>query len=336
MNKLLFLLFAITIFLSCKHNSDTEKEKYQNERKQIINVHDKIKEIKIEEVLIGNIAIPYSIGEYLIIIDAKSHDKLIHIFDKNNYKYITSFGDQGQGPLEITTIGHISANEKKHELYVGDHGKNCILSYNLDSVIANPYYPPKTKLKIKDREFPDRFQYVNDTVSFARIISVNSNNSFNQSIAKWDMNTGDIFPMKYTHPDIERKRVTFAISLENNIYVECYHHHDLMTLCSLDGDLKYNIYSSKWDKKTSNQFLYYGGVTFADDKIIASYSGKDQWLKDYQPTSFIIFNKNGDYLKTIETGYKIDNFCYDKDNNKIIMVFNDNIQFGYLDLNNII
>lgn len=150
------------------------------------------------------------------------------------------------------------------------------------------------------------------------------------------MNTGDIFPMKYTHPDIERKRVTFAISLENNIYVECYHHHDLMTLCSLDGDLKYNIYSSKWDKKTSNQFLYYGGVTFADDKIIASYSGKDQWLKDYQPTSFIIFNKNGDYLKTIETGYKIDNFCYDKDNNKIIMVFNDNIQFGYLDLNNII
>lgn len=336
MNKLFYLLFALTIFLSCKHNSNIEKEIYQNERKKIITVNDKIKEIKIEEVIIGNIAIPYSIGEYIIIIDAKSRDKLMHIFDKNNYKYITSFGDQGEGPSEITTIGHISANEKKHEVYVSDHGKNCILSYNLDSVIANPYYPPKTKLKIKDKEFPDRFYYINDTVSFARIININNNNSFNQSIAKWNMSTGDIFPMKYTQPDIERKRITFSVSLNNNIYVECYRHHDLMTICSLDGDLKYNIYGSKWDKKTSNKFLHYGEVTFAGNKIIASYSGKDQWLKDYQPTCFIIFNKDGDYLKTIETGYKIDNFCYDEDNNRIIMVLNDNIQFAYLDLNNII
>ena len=226
--------------------------------------------------------------------------------------------------------------KKKHEVYVGDHGKQCILSYNLDSVIANPYYPPKTKLIMKDREFPDRFHYINDSLSFARIITINSNNSFNQSIAKWNMNTGEISPMKYTHPDIEKKRATFAISLENNIYVECYRHHDLMTICSLDGDLKYNIYGSRWDKKRSNKFLHYGGVTFAGDKIIASYSGKDQTLKDYQPTSFIIFNKDGDYLKTIETGYKIDDFCYDKDNNRIIMVLNDNIQFAYLELNNII
>lgn len=150
------------------------------------------------------------------------------------------------------------------------------------------------------------------------------------------MMTGEIQPMKYTHPDIERKRATFAISPENNIYVECYRHHDLMTICSLDGDLKCNIYGSRWDKEKSNKFLHYGGVTFANDKIIASYSGKNQRLKDYQPTSFIIFSKDGEYLKTIETGYKIDDFCYDKDNNRIILVLNDSIQFAYLDLNGII
>lgn len=333
MNKSLYLLIILTIW-GCTQNSTTEK--HQNRQNQIINVHDKINEIKVDEVLIGSIAIPFSIGEYLIIIDPKSNDKLIHVFNKGNFKYITSFGNQGQGPSEISVIGHISANERKHEIYVGDHGKHCILSYNLDSVIANSHYPPKTKLKIKEREFPDRFHYINDTLSFARIISVNSNNSFNQSIAKWNMNTGEISPMKYTHPDIERKRATFAISPENNIYVECYRHHDLMTICSLDGDLKCNIYGPRWDKEKSTKFLHYGGVTFANDKIIASYSGKDQRLKDYQPTSFIIFNKDGDYLKTIDTGCKIDYFCYDKDNNRIILVLNDSIQFAYLDLNGIV
>ena len=78
----------------------------------------------------------------------------------------------------------------------------------------------------------------------------------------------------------------------------------------------------KWSKKRE----YY----------IASYSGKDNTLEDYQPTCFIIFDKTGDYLKTIETGYRIDDFCYDKDNNRIIMVLNDNNQFAYFDLNYII
>lgn len=333
MNKLLYLLI-ILLFWGCTQNVTTEK--YQKKRDHIINVHNKINKIDIEEVLIGSIAIPFSIAKYLIIIDPKSHDRLIHIFDKKNFNYITSFGDKGQGPSEISIIGHISTNEEKHEIYVSDHGKNCILSYNIDSVIANSSYPPQIKFKIKDREFPDRYHYINDTLTFARIISINSNNSFNQSIAKWNMKTGEIFPMKYTHPDIERKRITFAISLENNIYVECYRHHDLMTICSLEGDFMYNIYGSRWNKERSNKFLHYGSVIFAKDKIIASYSGKDQRLEDYQPTSFIIFNKYGDYLKTIETDYKIDNFCYDKDNNRIIMVLNDNIQFAYLDLNNII
>lgn len=333
MSKLLYLMIII-LLCGCTKKSTTEK--YQSKRNQIINVHDKVKEIKIEDVLIGNISVPHSIDKYLIISDHKSHDKLIHVFDKNSFKHITSFGNQGQGPSEITVLGDIGYNEKKHEIYVADHGKYCIFSYNLDSIITNPDYIPIVKLKIQEKEFPDRFYYINDNQAIARIISINSNHTFNQSIAKWNMSSGKILPMKYTHPDIERKRATFSISLNNNIYVECYRHHDLMTICSLDGDLKYNIYGSKWDKKTSNKILHFGSVSFAGNYIIASYSGKDRSIEDDSPTSFIIFNKEGEYIKTLEIGYQISNFCYDKDYNRIIMTLNDDIQFGYLDLNNII
>lgn len=47
---------------------------------------------------------------------------------------------------------------------------------------------------------------------------------------------------------------------------------------------------------------------------------------------FHVFNMKGDYLKTLVVGRPINYFCYDKDNNRIIMNLDDEIQFAYLDL----
>lgn len=52
--------------------------------------------IDCDEVLIGSIAQPYIFGKYLIIVDYKSMDKLIHVFDKKNIEWLYSFGDMGQ------------------------------------------------------------------------------------------------------------------------------------------------------------------------------------------------------------------------------------------------
>lgn len=54
------------------------------------------------------------------------------------------------------------------------------------------------------------------------------------------------------------------------------------------------------------------------------------------PTSLLVFNLEGDYLKTLNVGYRIMYFCYDKENNRILMALNDEIQFGYLSLEKII
>jgi hypothetical protein len=109
MRSYLYLLIIISCW-GCTQNSTIEK--YQNKRAHIINIHDKVKEIKIEDVLIGNIAVPYSFDKYLIISDHRSYDKLIHVFDKKNFNHITSFGYQGEGPSEITVLGHLEFNEK--------------------------------------------------------------------------------------------------------------------------------------------------------------------------------------------------------------------------------
>lgn len=160
-------------------------------------------------------------------------------------------------------------------------------------------------------------------------------------VGKWNMQTGKTDFMEYTgHPEITKKRVCFAASVENNLYAELYWYHDLITLCSLDGELKYTLYGAKWDNQRYNNNGYFTEAVFCKDKLVTDYLGdvrlKENGRESNAPTRLIVFDLEGNHLTTLETGYPIISFCYDEDNNRLIFAFNDAIQFGYLDLNNII
>ena len=117
--------------------------------------------------------------------------------------------------------------------------------------------------------------------------------------------------------------------------MECYTGYDLMVITDIMGNLKYNIYGPEW-KENPTATHYYSKVVLAKDKIIASYSGGNKHTDDYYPTKFFVFDTEGNYLKTLDINRKIADFCYDDNNNRIIMSFNDDIQFGYLELNGLI
>jgi hypothetical protein len=331
-NKLV-CLFLIAVCCGCSSDSNTEK--HQNKRDKIILVQDKVKEIEIEDVLIGQVARVYLLGDYLIIKDYMSVDKIIHLFDKKNFNYVTSTADRGQGPGEITNPGHVGSDESRRIFYVNDHGKQAIFAYELDSVLANPDYLPKVKMKMDKMQHPDKYQYINDTLSIGLIIEPIGNSDFKQVVAKWNMNTGEIKPMKYEHPAIEKKRISFDVSMEHGIYVECHSNHDLMTICNLNGDLKYNIYGPNWSDQQDN-LQYYTKVIFCKDRIVASYSGGIYGSDERFATKFFVFDIAGNYIQTLETGYRISDFCYDKENNRIIMSLNADIQFAYLDMEGVI
>ena len=339
MNKLLPLLL-ISFCWSCSESSEVEK--YQDERDNIVNVKDKIKEIVIEDVLIDSRAELYTMGDYLLIQDIESYDKLIHLFDKKTFKYRASTANKGPGPREIAILGSIGIDEARNKFYVSDHGKLNILSFDLDSVLADPFYEPHVKIKIKPRQFPSEYIYVNDTLCISRIITPIGNNNFKTSVGKWNMSTGEIELMKNDHPEIKKKRINFIASIEHNIYVECYSNHDLMTICSLDGNLKYNIYGPGWGNETKGIRDYITPI-ICRDKIIVSYSGKVNFEKDANgklkynyPSTIFVFDLNGNYIKTLETAYEINSFCYDKDNHRLILNLNEEMQFAYLDLNGLV
>jgi len=266
--KILLFLFVLALLSSCIDNAKTSK--YQTKRNNVLNIRDKIKEIKIENPLIGQHVRMFTINDYLIIADSRSVDKMIYVFDKNSFNYITSIGDRGQGPYEITLMGHITPDEEKRMFYVTDHGKLLIYSYALDSVLTNPMYKPMVKMKMNNVQFPESYTYINDTLSIGVTVIPTSISTFDQAASRWNMNNGEIVNMKYSNPKATPKRLHVAVDVEDSIYVECYYNYDLMTICSLDGDLKYNIYGPEWDQQTLGNIFYFGEAIIYHNQIIAS------------------------------------------------------------------
>lgn len=331
----------IVICLGCSDHSSTEK--YQKVRNNIINVHDNVKEIEIEDVLIGSYAHLFLLSDYMIISDIRSSDKLIHVFNKNNFNYITSTGCRGEGPNEITNMGFIGTDEIKRLLYVSDHGKQKIFCYNIDSVIMDSLYIPWVKMRMSEKLFPSEYQLISESFCIGRVIEPIGNSNFKPSVAKCNIETGEIELMKYEHPGIEKKRIVCTASKENKLYAEFYSNYDLITICNFDGELKCNIYGPGWGDRKARKTNYFSGGVFSDDKIFVLYSGENSFIQDKSgktksalPTKFLVFDLNGDYLKTLETGYRISSFCYDKKNNRFILKLDDVIQFALLDLNGLI
>jgi hypothetical protein len=275
--------------------------------------------------------------EYLIIQDYKALDKLILLFDRNTFEYITGVADRGQGPNEIANMGHIAVDEAHRRFYVTDHGKNRIFSYNLDSVWGgSSSYLPEVKTSMDETLFPDDYQIVNDSIVIGRIIQPIGTNNFKPAVGKMNLLTGEITLMPYKHPKITgRKRSSVVVSLEHGLYVEYYHNHDLMTICNLDGHFICNICGPDWSEDVKPAYNYYCKAVFCADRIYTSYLGENginEKMQSNLPAKLHVFDLDGNYIHTLETGLHISDFCYDRDNNRLIMCFNDDVQFGYLPL----
>lgn len=324
----LAMLLLSILAISC---SNDQQEKHQSSRNKVQDIKSKIIPFETGDVLIGKNPSIYIADKYLVIVDYRALAEHIHIFDKLSFKHIISTGLHGEGPDEITSVGHVVYDKAKGNLYVSDHSKQKIFGYNIDSVIKFPDYKHYIKTRMNDKEFPSEYFYINDSLSYARIIQPTGVSGFNEILAKWSYTSGKIKEL-YKNPAIKKRRITFTVSPENEIYVECYYYHDLMTICDMDGNLKYNIYGPNWDDRVSNETVHFQNVVIAGNNIITSYSGRKNFTEESYSDKLLIYNTKGDYIKTLKLGHKIYDMCLDKESNRLYFSFRDLIQFGYLEL----
>ena len=106
-NFILFCFIFILIFPGCK----SKTEKFQNHRNNIIDVSDKIVDIK-PSIIFGE-SLFYIVDQILIVSEiSPKKEKGIHLFNKNTFEYITSTGILGRGPGEIAMLGTIGVDKK--------------------------------------------------------------------------------------------------------------------------------------------------------------------------------------------------------------------------------
>ena len=113
--------------------------------------------------------------------------------------------------------------------------------------------------------------------------------------------------------------------------VEVYINYDLMAIMDLEGRVKCYVHGPDWTTKGLETF---GKVMITPNYILAAYSG-DDWAKG-RTDKIHVFDLEGDYVKTLDVGYDILDCIYDKTHHRLFMIFNDEIQFGYLDLKGLI
>ena len=325
-----FLMMLMALVCACSPQG--EKEKYQSSRSNVVEVKSQVKEIDTGDVLIGNNSRMYLSSKHLIIADHRAYDKAIHLFDKSDFRPIASVGAIGQGPREITNLGAICVDDIKNKLYVMDHGKQKIFSYDVDSVMTMPdTYVHQTKARIKSNQFPSNPIYINDTLSYGRVIIPTSPGTFDQMIGKWNMMTGELQTIGEKHPEVKSKRSLIDVSVDKGIIAEVYIDNDLMNISDLDGNVLCYIYGPDWGKQGLATF---GDVMITPNHILSTYSG-ELW-ENGRTEKIHVFDLKGNYQKTLDIGYHMLDCNYDTTHHRLYMVFDDEIQFGYLDLKGLI
>jgi hypothetical protein len=331
---------VVFVIWSCSQNSNTDKNKFQSNRSNIVNVHDKVIEIVFheDEVLISGSNRLYPVDNTLIIVDHKSTDKLLHFFDLNGLKYLTSFASRGKGPKELVNPGYLATDESNRRFYVSDNGKMIIYGYSLDSIFNNTFYKQEVKYKMNEGLFPIKYYYINDTLSISILLEPIGVSDFQNYLAKINFQTGTIKKINYDAPNLDyklKKWLNIDVLETQNLCAISYYCVDLITLCNLNGEVKCNIFGPNYNKNGDGK-KYFTKITFCNNVIIAAYSGID-WGEDDAPRQLVVFDIDGNYLKTLDTGYRIVDYCFDKKHNRLLLSLNDvEIQFAELKLDDLI
>ena len=317
----------------CACSSQTETEKHHRSRSKVVKVKDKVKEVDTgNDVLIGRRSRALYSEDYLVIQDYDAWDGAIHLFDKKDFRYIASAGNKGEGPDELTIMGCVSIDEARRKFYITDNAKYKVFGYDMDSVaLMGRSYRHQVKAKFETSRIPGDAIYINDTLSYCRLIVPTSVSTFDQMIGKWNMLTGEIKIIGEKHPEINAKRSLIDVSMEKGMMVEVYYNYDLMNISDLDGNVQCYIYGPDW---TTNGLQTFGDVMITPNHILATYSG-NEWAKG-NTYKIHVFDLKGNYLQTLDIGYDMIDCVYDKTYHRLFMVFDDEIQFGYLDLEGIV
>ncbi len=348
MKKYIVTLIGCLLFL-CSCNKETDTEKYPDFTKKLVDVSDKIVPIKTNQFF-GRCRITTA-GKYLLLTDLTSLDKGFLLFDKKTFQYVISTGSKGQGPGQIINYENakIIPNTVNNEsFYVFDYSKLMLYEYALDSILNNKKYLPKEVLSMNLHRVIGDVAPLNDSIFLGISSKAINSHSFTDELVRFNIKNGEIKQLRATHSKsktaIKKTHATFALSANKQKYVHAYRYIDLMELYGINGNLLCSIYGNLWKKRDKKNLGFYQQVEFGENYIMAAYVGSkvfkigaDNRMRAVFASRIVVFDTEGNHLKTLNIGEEIRGFCIDEENNRIIINYLDRDEpLAYLDLKGIL
>lgn len=330
-------LFACIIFMSGCQNNDVEKHQSRNNIEKKIS--NRITQIKVDSISDCGSYVPQIVGKYLVVISHQTDNKFVHIFNKNNFEYITSCMRKGHGKDEYVKIdSEVIPIGTSNEFYIlADNLK--LFRANVDSIIESEEYAPVKAFDWgkKAKLFPNDCHLIDANTAITSVIEPTGNSGYEMTFGRINLDNCEIKKFSYTHPKATHKRFASICSVEHNVCGQVFRNRDLIILYDLDGKHKCNIYGPDWSNKDeTNGIYYFSDAIIAKDKILATYSGKNYGSGVIYTDKIIVFDIEGNYLKTLDLeGNSISRICYDSDNDRIIFT-GDEYELAYLPLNGLL
>lgn len=332
-----FSSLAILLTLTSCSSNDSQ-EIYTHERKNEINVYDKVVGIKIDPNSMVISGVPYVVGKYIVMQDSNNPTHYLHVFDKSDFHHIKAILPKGHGPGELANLSSfVTPIKNTNELYLLANNHK-FMRINVDSAIAKVIYKPEILHNFgkKAKLYGTNYCFINDSIAITDLMEPTGNKGYNDYIGKFNIKTGEFQKFDYAHPKGSRKRIYVAASADNNVCAELYDTRDLITLYDLEGNFKCNIYGPDWtgDDKTHGKVYFHEGY-YIKDKLLAAYSGM-KWGNDDYPRKIFVYDLSGNYIKTLDFGgHQINSFEYDEDNYRLILK-TDEYELAYLPLDGIL
>ena len=330
--KFLIVYASLLALCSCGHGAGNSAEIYYDrdnvEDARLVDISDMLPEMHAATQI-------YIIGDTLILHDTKSTDRQFHAFDIRTNRLLGSFGKFGNGPGEIANFGGIFFDAGKRILYGSNLNQWQISGFQLDSALADTTYNAFVKTKLIGTDGPTSIlrdpYFINDSlVICARLVPTEDWSKLRNSLGYMDLRSGK----SYAFNDIlgeKESRNTIAVYPKEDFIVAAAKTHDWMRFFDMEGNLKKSFYGPDFVEKRPKNMAFFHTVILTDSLIITGYTGQTV-LPPRKYEDIIVFNHEGEYIKSLRVYGAIWGLAYHKGTNRLYVALDGEPQFSYIQL----
>lgn len=322
--------FLVCTLLSCQ--LDNGMEKWQDSR----NIIEEAVIVSMDDSLpplhaFTKIRI---LGDTMIFHDIESTDRQFLGYDLENNKCLGWFGIFGNGPGEIANFGARFFDYDRRILYGMNGNQWSIMGFELDKALSDSMYKAFEKVSLAklDLRVPiNQIFYVNDSTVICHMYQMNENWTRSTSrIGRLNLENGSTEVIDNYVPE-ESTLFDLALSIKDSLICATYSTNDQINLYNLDGTLKKIIFGPDYHNPRIRKVYYFNNPVICGDKICVVYQGKsDRTFSSGR--NIMIFDLEGNYLKTLHCGMHIICMDYHKKTNRLYISTKGDPQFGYIQL----